>query len=116
MPLLKLETSRPVAEDKKEKLILTLSRLLSDITGKPESYAMITLNTLSAGSIGGKATHIAFADVRGIGGFNPKVNNALTKAVCDLMKKELNIDEGNTYITFTDVPATNWGWKGSTFG
>lgn len=115
MPLLKLETSVPVAAEKKEKLILALSRILSEVTGKPEAYTMVTFGETTA-SFAGKIKSIAFADVRGIGGLAPAVNAGISREVASLLKKELNIDPENIYITFTEVPATNWGWKGGTFG
>jgi len=115
MPLLKLETTVPVAAEKKEKLLQTLSRILSDVTGKPESYTMITLGETIA-TFGGRIKPIAFADVRAIGGLTQKVNVEISRQVANLLKKELNIDPENIYITFIEVPATNWGWKGGTFG
>lgn len=115
MPLMKIETSVPVAADKKEKLIIALSSILSMQTGKPEAYTMVTLAETTA-SMGGKIKPVAYADVRGIGGLTPKVNAAVSKEVAALLKKELNIEPENVYITFTEVAATNWGWKGGTFG
>ena len=115
MPLLRLETSIPVAADRKEKMIISLSDILSSVTGKPEAYTMVTFADTTA-SMGGKIKPAAFADVRGIGGLTPKVNAGISKEVAALLKKELNIDPENVYLTFTEVAATNWGWKGGTFG
>ncbi|OGV69266.1 MAG: hypothetical protein A2283_21765 [Lentisphaerae bacterium RIFOXYA12_FULL_48_11] len=115
MPLMKMETSAKVPAEKKEKLILSLSRILADVTGKPEAYTMVTLAETTA-SMGGKLSSAAFADVRGIGGLNQKVNEGISKQVADLLKAELNIAPENIYLTFTEVATTNWGWKGGTFG
>lgn len=116
MPLLKLETSVPIVPDTKEKLVLSLSRILSEVTGKPEAYTLVTLGATVTASMGGRIAPVAYADVRGIGGLTPKVNAGVSKEVAALLKKELNIDPENIYITFTEVAATNWGWKGATFG
>ena len=115
MPLMKIETSVAMTADKKEKLILSLSRILSQVTGKPEAYTMVTFAE-TTGSMGGKIAPIAYADVRGIGGLTPNVNIAVSKEVAVLLNEELNIAPDKVYITFTDVAATNWGWKGGTFG
>lgn len=115
MPLMKIETSVKIPSDKKEKLILSLSHILSEVTGKPEAYVMITFAEATA-SMGGKITPVAYADVRGIGGLTPKVNAGISKEVAALLKNELNLAPENVYITFTEVAATNWGWKGGTFG
>ena len=115
MPLLRLEVATPVPAQKKEALIKAASKIVADTTGKPEGYVMVTLAEC-AGSLAGQVGPVAFADVRGIGGLDKKTNGALSKALCDLLKKDLNIAPDKVYLTFTDVPATNWGWKGNTFG
>lgn len=115
MPLVKLETSTAVPEDRRVPILAACSRILSDTTGKPERYCMAVLG---AGTflMAGKPAQAAFLDIRGIGGFTPQVNKALSKALCDLLKKELQIEPANVYITVTDVPASNWGCNGGTFG
>lgn len=110
-----METSVKVPAEKKDKLILSLSRILAQVTGKPEAYTMVTLSEATI-SMGSKITPAAFLDVRGIGGLTPKVNISISKEVAALLNAELNIAPENIYITFTDVAATNWGWKGGTFG
>ncbi len=115
MPLIKLQTSAVVPENRRMPLLAACSKALADNTGKPEKYCMAILES-GAILMAGKPAQAAFLDVRGIGGFTPPVNKALSKALCDLLKKELLIDPGNVYITFTDVPAVNWGCNGSTFG
>jgi phenylpyruvate tautomerase len=115
MPLIKLQTSAVVSIDKRDKLLLALSKTLARVTGKPESYVMVTLEQGSL-SMAGKVVPGAFVDVRGIGGLNGKVNAQISKEVGDLLKQELGIDPGNVYLNFTDVSAQNWGFKGGTFG
>lgn len=115
MPLLKLQTSVQVPEPKREALLSSLSKTVARVMGKPEGYMMATLDC-GAICMGGKTQPAAFADVRGIGGFNPKVNAQLSKEVGDILRKELSIDPKCIYMTFTDVAAQNWGWNGGTFG
>jgi phenylpyruvate tautomerase len=115
MPLIKVQTSVAVPENRRVPLLTACSKALSDTTSKPEKYCMAVLES---GTIlmAGKPAQAAFVDVRGIGGLTPPVNKALAKALCDILTKEVQIDPGNVYITCTDVPAGNWGWNGSTFG
>jgi phenylpyruvate tautomerase PptA (4-oxalocrotonate tautomerase family) len=115
MPLVKLEVSTPVPEPIKNKLLAGISGIVIKVTGKPQAYMMVTLEEGKI-MLGGKTELAAFADVRGIGGFTPVVNKQISKDVCDLLKKELGIKPENVYLTFTDVAASNWGWKGDTFG
>ena len=115
MPLLRLEVSAQVPQGRKENLLKAASKIMADSTGKPEAYVMVTL-TVCASTMGGQVTPVAFADVRGIGGLDKKTNVTLSKALCDLLQKELGIPPDKVYLNFTEVPATNWGWKGNTFG
>ena len=116
MPLIKLQTSVAVPEPRREPLLTAASRLLSEATGKPETYVMAVLEPATATCMGGAMTPAVFVDVRGIGGWNAKVNATVTQGLCALLAKELNIPGDGVYVTFTDVPAVNWGWNGRTFG
>jgi phenylpyruvate tautomerase len=115
MPLLKIQTSVTVPPPRKAQLLAEGSRLLAEITGKPEKYVMVTLEAADV-LMAGAAGPAAFLDVRGIGGLTKAVNGKLTKAFCDLLQRELAIDPARVYVTFTDVAAPNWGCNGTTFG
>ncbi len=115
MPLLKLETTVSLPEDKAKPLLGALSKAVSGATGKPEQYVMITVNHLAM-LMSGKAGDAAFVDVRGIGGLNGETNRKLSDQICKLLKDSLGISSDRVYLNFTDVEAGNWGWNGSTFG
>jgi len=115
MPLIKVETSAAIPETRRTPVLAACSKILAETTGKPERYCMAVLES-GAILMAGKPAAAAYIDIRGIGGLTPAVNKALTKALCALLQKELGIEPGNVYITFTDVPAANWGHNGSTFG
>lgn len=115
MPLMKLQVSVPITDDKKDKVLPGMVAAVTKATGKPEAYMMVSVETADV-RMAGKKEPAAYADVRGIGGFNAKVNAQITKDTCDLLNRELGIKPDNVYVTFTDVAAQNWGWNGSTFG
>jgi phenylpyruvate tautomerase PptA (4-oxalocrotonate tautomerase family) len=115
MPLLKLETTVPLPEEKGKALLAALSKALAATTGKPEQYVMITL-TQSAMLMSGKGGEAAFVDIRGIGGLTGETNRKLSQQICRLLKDSLGIAPDRIYLNFTDVEAGNWGWNGSTFG
>lgn len=115
MPLLMLKTTLSVPADKRTDIIAAASRLLAEATGKPESYVMVTLEQVS-GCFNGKECPLAFADVRGIGGFSKSVNTRFSKELCDLLQSKLAIPPDRVYSTFTDVPASAWGWNRGVFG
>ena len=115
MPLLKLESTVPIPEEKAKPLLAALSKAVAGATGKPEQYVMVTA-TQSTMLMSGKAGDAAFVDVRGIGGLNGETNRKLSQQICKLLKDSLGIAPDRVYLNFTDVEAGNWGWNGSTFG
>ncbi|HTV61165.1 MAG TPA: phenylpyruvate tautomerase MIF-related protein [Verrucomicrobiae bacterium] len=115
MPLLKLETTLVLNEEKRKALLASLSRIAAETIGKPEEYVMVTVNP-AAILMSGKAGDAAFVDVRGIGGLSANVNRQLSEKVCRLLNQSLGVPPSRIYLNFTEVEAGNWGWDGKTFG
>lgn len=115
MPLLKLETTVALNEDKKKDLLARLSGVVAETTGKPEEYVMVTAH-VSAMLMSGKAGDAAFVDVRGIGGLSAEVNRQLSQKICRLLNQSLGVPSNRIYLNFTEVDGGNWGWDGKTFG
>jgi phenylpyruvate tautomerase len=115
MPLLKLETTVALSDEKRQSLLPALSKIVSETLGKPESYVMVTINP-AAILMSGKPGDAAFVDVRSIGGLSLAVNQQLSKSICTLLKESLGVAPGCIYLNFSNIDAANWGWKGSTFG
>ncbi len=114
MPLIKVQVSVEIPKDKKELLLLQLSKIASETLGKPEQYVMAALES---GSIvmSGKEGPAAFVDVRSIGGLNSKTNTELAQKICDTLRNILGIVPNRVYLNFTDISGVNWGWKGEVF-
>ena len=115
MPLLKLETTVALTEEKRNTLLAALSKTLAETTGKPEQYVMVTASQ-SAMLMAGKPGDAVFVDIRGIGGLSGEVNRQLSQKVCGLLKDNLGVPPSRIYINFTEIDAGNWGWNGNTFG
>jgi len=115
MPLLKLETTVPLPEEKTKPLLTALSKAVAAVIGKPEQYVLITANR-SDMVMSGKAGDAAFVDIRSIGGLNGNTNRKLSQQICKLLEDSLGIASDRVYLNFTDIEAGNWGWNGSTFG
>ena len=115
MPLLKLETTVVLTDEKRKALLASLSKILAETTGKPEQYVMVSVNP-AAMLMAGKPGDAAFVDVRGIGGLTAAVNRQLSQKVCQLLNQALGVAADRIYLNFTDVEASNWGWQGNTFG
>jgi phenylpyruvate tautomerase PptA (4-oxalocrotonate tautomerase family) len=115
MPLLKLETTVALDEEKRKSLLPVLSRIMAETTGKPEEYVMVTASS-SAILMAGKPGDAAFVDIRGIGGLDGNVNRQLSQKICRLLNQSLGIPSNRIYLNFTEVEAPDWGWDGKTFG
>ena len=115
MPFIKLDLANNVSDEQCNKLLPMLSKMLAEITGKPEKYVMATVGKM-APIMAGKPGPAAFADIRGIGGFTPAVNKKMSQALCTLLKETIQIPPDRVYMTFKDVPAANWGFNSDTFG
>ncbi len=115
MPLIKLDVPCEVSDEQCAKLLPALSKLLAETTGKPEKYVLATVGRMTL-LMAGQPGPAAFADIRGIGGFTPAVNKRTSQALCALLKDTLRIPPDRVYLTFTEVPASNWGFNGGTFG
>jgi len=115
MPLLKLETTVAVPDEKRKPLLAALSKTVAGTIGKPEQYVMVTLGQ-AAMMMSGNEGDAALVDVRSIGRLNSEVNRELSQHVCQLLKDFIGISPDRVYLNFSDVEAGNWGWNGSTFG
>ena len=115
MPLLKVETSVALSDEKRKGLLSSLSEIVAKTIGKPEQYVMVSINS-AAMLMSAKPGDAAFVDVRSIGGLSNDVNRQLSQQVCALLKESLGIPPERVYLNFTDVEAEDWGWKGNTFG
>ena len=115
MPLLRLETTVALTEDKQQALLASLSKTVAEAIGKPEQYVMVA-SSQAAMQMSGSSGDAAFVDVRSIGGLTGEVNRKLSKKVCELLRESLRIPPNRIYLNFTDVQASHWGWNGNTFG
>ena len=111
MPLIHVRTSKDI--DPKEDLLLILSQSLAKLTGKPESYVMVILDTNALISFGASLEPSAFVEVKSIGSLYPK---ELSKEICSILENNLDIPPNRIYINFEDINASNWGYNSSTFG
>ena len=115
MPLLKLETTVALSEDKRQALLASLSKTVAETIGKPQQYVMVAASQ-AAMQMSGSPSDAAFVDVRSIGGLTEDVNRKLSQKVCQLLNDSLGIPQNRIYLNFTEVEASHWGWSGSTFG
>ncbi len=115
MPLLQLHTSVDIPAEQRNALLRSLSKIVAEVVGKPETYVMVTLREGPI-CMSGEVEPAAFVDVRSIGGLSADTNRHLSERICALLGEELGISGNRVYLNFVDVQRVNWGWDSRTFG
>lgn len=117
MPMLRIETSAPLSDEKAESLALKGSKLVARVLGKPEQYVMVSIARAAVMAMAGKTgAPCAFCTVRSIGGLSPDRCKKLSAEICALVEAELGVAPECAYLNFAEVDASHWGWDGGTFG
>ena len=116
MPLIKLQMSKSCSKETKEELACALSKICAEVIGKPETYVASLVEDDAVVAFGGKIQSFAYLEVKSIGGLNDTVNGNLSIAICECLESKVDIPGSRVYINFIDVPGSEWGYNGSTFG
>ena len=112
MPFVQIKTSsKSVLEN--NLLQKEISKMVADLTGKPEDYVMTIIQSNSQMTFAGSDEPCCFIEVKSIGSLNP---SSMSKSLCGLISSKTNIKANRIYIEFIDVNASNWGFNNSTFG
>lgn len=116
MPFMSLQTNVDLSEDKKNNLLKGLSEIITEKTGKPEKYCMISVVNSAINMSGNLIEPAVYCDIKAIGGFNATSCREMSEAVTAFLNEECGISSDRIYITFTDVMPSRWGWNGGLFG
>ncbi len=112
MPLIQINTSSKSVVDN-DLLQKKVSKMVADLTGKPEDYVMTIIQSDSQMTFAGSDEPCCFIKLQSIGSLNPSL---MSKYLCELLESQTNIKTNRIYIEFMDVKASNWGFNSSTFG
>tara|TARA_Y100001968_G_C19252669_1_gene665246 strand:- start:537 stop:875 length:339 start_codon:yes stop_codon:yes gene_type:complete len=112
MPFIQINTSSQSLVDN-ELLQKEISKMVADLTGKPENYVMTMIQNNSQMTFAGSDEPCCFIKLKSIGALNP---SSMSKSLCELIASRTNIKTNRIYIEFIDVKASNWGFNNSTFG
>ena len=113
MPFIQINTSSKSVVDNDDLLQHDISKMVSQLTGKPEKYVMTLIQRDAKMTFSGSDEPCCFIKVKSIGSLTP---SSMSKSLCELIASNTNIKINRIYIEFIDVKATNWGFNGSTFG
>ena len=113
MPFIQINTSSKSVVENEDLLQKDISKLVADLTGKPENYVMTMIKLDNRMTFAGSDEPCCFMQVKSIGSLNP---SSMSRSLCDLIASKTNIEMNRVYIEFIDVKSSNWGFNGSTFG
>ena len=114
MPHLRITTSKSMDADRKHNLLKAASKMVATELGKPEDYMMVSMECPISMLFAGTEEPSAFLDLRSIGLPEAKAGE-LAKLLCGLMESQTGVRADRTYVTFTDIKPSMWGWNGETF-
>ena len=112
MPFIQVNTSSQSLVDN-DLLQKEISRMVADLTGKPETYVMTMIQSNSQMTFAGSNEPCCFIKLKSIGSLKPSL---MSKSLCELIESKTNIKANRIYIEFIDIQASNWGFNSTTFG
>ena len=113
MPFIQINTSSKSVIENDDSLQKDISKMIADLTRKPENYVMTMIQRDTKMTFAGSDEPCCFINVKSIGSLTP---SSMSKSLCELISSKTNISKNRIYIEFIDVKASNWGFNGSTFG
>ena len=113
MPFIQINTSSKSDVENVDLLQKDISKMVADLTGKPENYVMTMIQRDIKMTFAGSDQPCCFINVKSIGSLTP---SSMSESLCKLIASKTNINKDRIYIEFTDVKASNWGFNSSTFG
>ena len=113
MPLIQVNTSSKSVVENDDLLQKDISKMVADLTRKPENFVMTMIQTDTKMTFAGSDEPCCFIKVKSIGSLDP---SSMSNSLCELIASRTNINTNRIYIEFIDVEASNWGFNGSTFG
>jgi phenylpyruvate tautomerase PptA (4-oxalocrotonate tautomerase family) len=112
MPILTIISNQNLDTDSGQ--LELLSKTVSRLLGKPESYIMVSIQHNPNMIFAGSHEPLAFCELKSLGLRESQTPN-LSRQVCDCLTRLYNIPINRIYIEFSAPPRAMWGWDGRTF-
>lgn len=112
MPYIKLQSNITIPD--KEGVIKSLSSIVAEELGKPETYVMVVLEDAVEMLMGGSKEPTAFVELKSLG-LPENSTTELSNSICNFLQEKLDILPVRIYINFSNVERHMWGWNDGTF-
>jgi len=114
MPMLKIQTNTPVAEENRKALASLASGTVAELLGKPERYVMVSIEENPSMLFGGSDAPLAYLELKSIG-LPDSQTSEFSARLANLLEEQLGLPADRVYIEFADAARNMWGWNGGTF-
>lgn len=114
MPFLLIKTNIDLEKTTTSALLNQAARVVSETTGKPESYVMVNVCGNEHMIFAGKTTPTVYMEMKSVG-MTPDQVKPLSEALTKMIESRLKVPANRIYIEFACVPGSMWGFNGSTF-
>ncbi len=116
MPWVNAIFGKTVSKEDQDQIKSEIAGILKDVLGKEEQGLSVTFFTADGFYRAGEAcSDAAVIEVRYIGQFPLVRKQVITRRVCDLLVKLLNLAPLKTIVLFSEFPSENWGRKAGDF-
>ena len=114
MPFINVKTNVQLDNAEKIKIQEKLSKAISLIPGKSDSYLMCAVeDSISMMFHRDSNINLAFVEVKLLGSSTKEAYANLTAEICNILENEANVKGCNCYVKFEEV--THWGMDGFMF-
>ncbi len=114
MPFVRVETNVDVG-NKSDEFVAKLSKVVSEATGKSESYVMVILDDGQKMSFAATLEPAVLVTFKSIDLQEDRCP-AIAERLCVFFARELRVHGKRVYLDFADLKRTMFGWDGRTFG
>ena len=114
MPFIDTKLNVRLSQEKEAILKAKLGEAISNFPGKSEYWLMLNFtDNCRMWFRGYEHFPIAMVEVKLFGSADEKTCSRMTKTLCDLFQKELDISPDHVYVKYEF--ADRWGWNGENF-
>lgn len=111
MPFIKVKTSSQISDA--NALKSALGEAITAIPGKSESWLMVELEDNKSIYFQGSDEPAAMFEVSVFGKSTDAAYDDLTKRLCEISEKFLNVSSRRTYVKYDEI--MHWGYNGGNF-
>lgn len=113
MPFIHVKTNVSVNSEKESVIKTSLGKGIETLPGKSEQWLMLQVDPECHLWFQGSMEPAAMVEVAVYGTVKSSDYNSFTKIVCQLLHRELNINQDRIYVKYSST--TDWGWNGQNF-